>query len=97
MNGNGNANGSMSGNSYFSLECLIGIIIIGTLLIFFDPKYAVGVYAVLTALVQALGNSQGVKSGSKMPEQAGGPQPGQSSQTETTTKVSTQAPSEPPK
>ena len=98
MNGNGNTNGSMSANSALSLEVLIGIVIFGVAAVIWVPQMAPTVITIiLTALVSVLNNLTGVKSGSTMPEQAGGPQPGQASQTETTSKTTTQAPAEAPK
>ena len=69
-----NGNGKMSGNSWFSLECLVGIVVIGLCCVWRAPAYPIAVYAVLQALIQALGNSQGVKSGSALPQQANGSQ-----------------------
>ena len=97
MNGNGNTNGSISANSALSLEVLVAIVIFGVASIIWVPKNPTAITIVLTALIGILQNLTGTKAGGKMPEQAGGPQPGQSSQTEITSKVSTQAPAEAPK
>lgn len=90
----------MNSNQWIALECLVGLIVIGLAAFFWKPQYEFGAGAVITALVSALNNSLGVQSGSKMPEQAGDPKPGQSSQTKSTVEVNKQAPlepSEPPK
>ena len=95
MNGNGNNNGKMSGNSALTLEVLIALVIFGIAAIIWIPQMASTVITiVVTALVGVLNNLTGTKAGSKMPEQAGGPQPGQSSQTKTTSETLTQAPAE---
>ena len=85
-------NGKMSGGSWFSLECLIGLVIFGVLLTFRTPAFPAAVYAIIGALIQAMGNSQGVKSGGKMPEQAGDAKPGQQSQTKSVIETTSQAP-----
>jgi type II secretory pathway pseudopilin PulG len=89
-----NDNGKMSGNSYLTLEVLVALVIVGIVAIICVPQLAPTVTTiVLTALVGMLNNLTGVKSGGKMPEQAGDAKPGQSSQTT----VATQTPAEPTK
>ena len=90
-----NTKGSMSSDSWIALECLIVLAGIGAASFFWTPKYPEAVGIVLTAVVGVLQAARGAKAGAKMPEQAGGPQPGQASQTKTTTEVTSQAPPEP--
>ena len=73
----------MSANSLIVLECLIVLTAFGILSFFQEPKYGMGVGLIIAALIGLLNNAAGVKSGSKMPEQAGEPKPGQTSQVET--------------
>ena len=90
-----NDTGKMSGNSYLTVEVLAGLVIFGIAAIIWVPQMASTVITIIvTALVGVLNNLTGVKAGGALPQQAGSPQPGQSSQTKTTSEVSTQAPAE---
>ena len=75
---NGNGNGSMSANSALSLEVLVAIVIFGVASFIWAPANPTAITIILTALIGILQSLTGIKAGSKMPEQAGGPQPGQS-------------------
>jgi len=84
----------MNSNQWIALECLGVLAIIGLASFFWEPKYGVGLGMIIGAIIAALNNALGVQSGSHLPEQAGDAKLGQSSQTETTSKTTTQAPPE---
>ena len=87
-----NDNGKMSGASWIVLECLIALVVFGAFSFFVKPAYEFGVGLIIGALISTLNNAAGVKSGSSMPEQPGDPKPGQTSQSETNTKIETAPP-----
>ena len=81
-------NNGMGASSWIVLECLVVLFVLGLASFFCEPKYALGVGMVLTAVISLLNNTIGTKAGAKMPEQPGDPKAGQSS----TSTVTTEAP-----
>lgn len=86
----------MSSNSALTLEVLVALVIVGIVAVIFVPQMAPTIITmIVTALIGIIQNLTGVKAGGKLPEQVGDAKPGQSSQSETTSKISTQAQQEP--
>ena len=85
---------SPSKSSWVAIVCLAGLTVLGVLSFFFEPKYAVGLMMIITAIATTMANSLGVKSGAAMPQQAGDAKPGESTQSKTTSEIISQAPPE---
>ena len=85
----------MKSESYIIVELGGALLFLGCLSFFFVPAYEKGAWLVINIISSGLAMVLGYKFGKGMPEQAGDARPGRASQSETTTKVSTQAPLEP--
>lgn len=74
-------------SSWIVTACLIILAAMGVSAFFWQPKDIGIVSTVLMAVGGVLNQVLGVKAGGSMPQQAGDAKPGQSSQTDTTTRV----------
>jgi hypothetical protein len=86
----------MKSESYIIVELGAALLILSFLSFFFIPAYEKGAWFAIGVFSNGFSLVLGYKFGKGMPEQAGDAKPGQTSQSETTTKVSTQAPPEAP-
>jgi hypothetical protein len=77
----------MKSDSWVVLECLVILALFGGASFLWEPKYAFGLGVAMTAVVSALNNAMGTKSGAKMPQQSTDAKPGQTS--DTTSKITT--------
>ena len=92
MNGNG-----MKSESWIIVELGMALLLLALLSFFLTPAYEKGAWFAIGIFANGLSLVLGYKFGKGMPEQAGDAKPGQASQTETTSKTTTQAPAEAPK
>ena len=87
----------MKSESWIIAELGAALLLLSILCFFLTPSYEKGAWFVIGVFSNGFSLVLGYKFGKGMPEQAGDAKPGQASQTETTSKVSTQAQQEPPK
>ena len=84
----------MKSESWIIVELGAAILLMAILSFIFVPAYEKGAWFALGVFSNGFSLVLGYKFGKGMPEQASDAKPGQASQSETTTKVSTQAPVE---
>ena len=89
-------NEKMSGDSWLVVELGAALLFLATLSFFFVPAYAKAMDRVTEVVAIAFTSVISYKFGRSMPQQAGDPKPGQSSQSSVTTKADTPLDAKPP-
>ena len=87
----------MKSESWIILELGVALLLLAALSFFVIPAYEKGAWFAFGTFASGFALVLGYKFGKGMPDQAGDAKPGQSTQTETSSKTSTQAPPELPK
>ena len=82
----------MKSESWIIAELGGALLLLAAMSFFLTPSYEKGAWFVIGVFASGFSLVLGYKFGKGMPDQAGDAKPGQASQTESTSKVSTQAP-----